>query len=92
MTNLKKNTARAALIALMASAPMAAFAEIEIGSPAQGVAENPNEYAAPESMKPIMGSMYDAVEADQGEGAYEDAEIVDDANRSIHKGDAKRDG
>lgn len=44
MTDLKKNTATVALIALMSAAPMAAFAT-ESGSPQQSVDADPDEYA-----------------------------------------------
>lgn len=92
MTNLKTNTARAALIALIAAAPMAAFA-VESGSPAQSVASDPDEYAESDNGVNTAGeSMKDTPKADQGEGAYEDADVVEDIDGSLIEDDAKRDG
>ena len=88
MTDLKTNTACAALIALLAAAPVTAFA-IESGSPQQSVAADPDEYAVDE----VTGeSLEDTAKADQGEDAYEDADVVEDTDGSLIKDDAKRDG
>ncbi|WP_298857491.1 hypothetical protein [uncultured Sulfitobacter sp.] len=93
MTNLSKNTARAALIALIASAPMAALAEIKTGSPAQSVAADPNEYVEPDTGANTAGeSMEDTPKADQGSEAYKPADVVDDIDGSLIEDDAKRDG
>ena len=92
MSYLRENTARAAMIALLATAPMSAFA-VESGSPAQSVAKDPDEYAAPDSKnRKISESMYDTPKANQGNGAYDDADVVDDADNSIHEDGPKRDG
>ncbi len=93
MKNLSKNTARAALIALIASAPMAALAEIKIGSPAQSVASDPNEYVEPDNGVNTAGeSMEDTRKADQGSEAYKPADVVEDIDGSLIEDDAKRDG
>lgn len=86
MTNLKANTARAALIALIAASPMAAFAAgPQSGSPEQSVAEDPDEYAAPRATYSSSSSdveLYDS---------FDKADVVDSVNGSIHEDDAKRD-
>ncbi|MEH6644132.1 hypothetical protein [Sulfitobacter sp.] len=88
MTNLKENTARAALIALMATAPMAAFAAPHSGSPQQSVAEDPDENTG---RAPAYGdSIEDTSKA--GPYSYTPAEITDEVHGSIYKGDVKRDG
>ena len=90
MTNLMTKTARAALITLMATAPMAAFAAPQSGSPQQSVAEDPDENVG---NAPVYGdSMEDTTKADQGPYSYTPAEITDEVNGSMYKGDAKRDG
>lgn len=92
MTNLKKTTGSAALIALITAAPLAAFAEIESGSPAQSVAEDPDEYAEGDNGVTEAGeSLQDTAKTDQGEAAYEDADVVEDIDGSLIEDDAKRD-
>ncbi len=89
MTNFKT---RAALIALIAAAPMAVFADIETGSPAQSVASDPDEYAAPDNgVKTTGSSMENTAKADQGENAYDDAEVVEDLDGSLIEDSAKSD-
>ena len=89
MTNLKTNTARAALIALIAAAPMTAFAAVEVGTPQQAVDADPDEYVAPQAA--TGNSLEDTPKAAQG-NAYEDSDIVEDVQGSIYEGDAKADG
>ncbi|MCX7566312.1 hypothetical protein OS189_08145 [Sulfitobacter sp. F26169L] len=84
-------TARAALIALIAAAPMSVFAA-ETGSPAQSIAADPDESAeADDGVKTTGESMEDTAKANQGEDAYEDADVVKDADGSLVEDDAKND-
>lgn len=93
MTNLIKSTASAAFVALIATAPMAAFASIETGSPAQSVENDPDENVeADNGVKTTGESMEDTAKADQGENAYEDSDVVEDVDGSLIEDDAKRDG
>ncbi len=84
MTNFKTT---AALIALMAAAPVATFAA-ESGSPAQSIENDPNEYATDEA---TGESMEDTAKAGQGD-AYEETDVVEDADGSLIEEDAKNDG
>lgn len=96
MTNFKKTTATATLIALMAAAPVSAFAGsdsndegdlTQSSSPQLSVDADPDEYAVDEDTK---GSLEDSAKADQGD--EEDADVVEDANGSLIDGDARSDG
>lgn len=84
MTNFKTT---AALIALMAAAPMASFAA-ESGSPAQSVENDSDEYAVDEA---TGESMEDTAKAGQG-AAYKETDVVEDADGSLIEDDAKSDG
>ena len=89
MTHFTKKTATFALVTLMSTAPFAAFAT-ETGSPQQSVEADPNENV---SKKPVTGeSMEDTAKADQGENAYDDAEVVENVDGSLVEEDAKSDG
>lgn len=93
MTNLKTNTARAALIALMATAPMAAFASPESGSPQQKVANDPDEHVAGDSVYETDGTTEEVMtpKADQGENADENAVVVDELDAEEINESAKSD-
>ncbi|QUJ75102.1 hypothetical protein KDD17_08625 [Sulfitobacter albidus] len=94
MTDLMNKTARIAVIALLSAAPVAAFADVETGSPAQSIANDPDEYA--ESDGPLTDdageSLEDTARSDQGEDAYEDTDLAEDVDGSLIEDDAKRDG
>ncbi|MCX7559366.1 hypothetical protein OS190_07265 [Sulfitobacter sp. F26204] len=87
MTKLK-NAATLFTIAMLSTAPVAAFAT-QTGSPQQSVDADPDEDV---SKKKVEGdSLEDTAKADQGAKAYEDADIVDDAEGSLVEDDAKTD-
>ena len=84
MTKMKTT---AALIILMAAAPMAAFAQPVSGSPEQSVAQDPDEKVEADAIFSTSNSfttepLYDS---------FDHADIVPEARGSIHADDAKRD-
>lgn len=90
MTDLTQKFTRFAAAALIAVVPAAGMASSETGSPAQSVINDPDEDV---SMKKVTGeSMHDTPKADQGDEAYEDADVVEDTDGSLIEDDAKRDG
>ncbi|MGJ8544994.1 MAG: hypothetical protein ACSHWZ_06090 [Sulfitobacter sp.] len=92
MTDLKTDLKKLALVSTLAVAPFAAMAGVQSGSPEQSVAEDPDEYSVE---APVAGgSMEDTPKANQGENAYQDADIVadDPAKGSLVEDDAKADG
>ncbi|KHA52802.1 hypothetical protein [Sulfitobacter geojensis] len=83
-----KNAATIVTISLLSAVPVAGFAT-ETGSPQQSVEADPNEEV---SSKKVTGeSMEDTAKADQGENAYDDAEVVEDVDGSLEEDDAKSD-
>lgn len=69
MTNTLKTTASAALITLMAAAPMAAFADApQSGSPQQSIANDPDEYAVEGNTNVLSESARNLVKEDDAEG------------------------
>ena len=93
MTNLKTNTARAALIALMATAPMAAFASPESGSPQQPVAQDPDEKVEADSVYSTGGAdqVVDTPKADQGVNSDETADVERELDAESYNDPAKSD-
>ncbi|MEQ6248407.1 hypothetical protein ABMC89_05905 [Sulfitobacter sp. HNIBRBA3233] len=89
MTNLFTKTARITAVALLASAPVAAFA-VESGSPQQSVEADPDEYVASEDA--VTGESMENTPIAGQEDAYDDADVVEDVDGSIYEDDAKRDG
>jgi hypothetical protein len=80
MNKFVSTTARTALIALIAAAPVSAFAQMTNSSPQSSVAADPQEYAEPDT----------AATDDAGESKVKslreteqpDAEVVDDVDGS----------
>lgn len=69
MTHTLKSTASAALIALIAAAPMAAFAEgPQTSSPAQSIENDPDEYAVKGNENAVSEADSNLVKEDDGEG------------------------
>lgn len=92
MTNLKKNTVRATLIALMAAAPMSALATPQSGTPNQSVANDPDEYVEGGTIYTDDGgaAIVDSPKAEQGANMNADVRRnleIEEINDS-----AKRDG
>ncbi len=84
MTKMKT---AAALIALMAAAPVAAIAQPVSGSPQQSVAQDPDEKVEADAIYSTSNSfntepLYDS---------FDHADVVPEARGSIHADDAKRD-
>lgn len=87
MTDLKNTAAHIALAAMLAVAPMAAFADPESGSPAQSVDADPDEEAAEENVT-AKGSLIEN-DAKADDGMSDDEET--DAEGSLEEDSAKAD-
>ncbi|WP_299023864.1 hypothetical protein [uncultured Sulfitobacter sp.] len=82
MTDLKMNTARAVLIAMIAAAPMSLAAQPVSGSPEQSVQEHPRETAEPRATFSSSNTepLYDS---------FDKADVVESQKGSLHSGDAR---
>ena len=94
MSILKSKITTFALIAGLSAVPAIAFSDTpQSGSPQQAVDNDPDETV--DRAQADAESLYNTPKADQGENAYDDAEVEEefaDDEGSLIKEDAKSDG